>query len=111
MSSDDRRIEESAFSYQVSGDESLSEGVIQAVSAVSNADPVANTRSESEAGRALEPLYSILDPEALDSVFRSTDSGESRSCGRVTFSYHGCDVTVREGGGISVKPLAPGQER
>jgi hypothetical protein len=45
-----------------------------------------------------EPLYTALDPEALDGLFRG-------SSGRVVFEYHGYEVTVTSEGDVSLTPL------
>ena len=41
------------------------------------------------------PLYRVIDPEALEELFRDTT-------GRVAFSYHGYDVTVDDEGFVVV---------
>lgn len=107
MANDDQRTKESAFIYKVSPSESLSEGVVQAVSTISDSDSVARTPTDTETGQALEPLYTVIDPEALNSVFQPTDPDTTQPHGQVTFPYHGYEVTVRVNGRISVKPLNP----
>lgn len=44
-----------------------------------------------------EPLYSVIDPDALDALFRSR-----RSAGFVSFEYLGYQVTVRSDGDVDV---------
>jgi hypothetical protein len=44
-------------------------------------------------GKQLSPLYGAVDPDALDSLFRSADSA-GRSPRRVSFRYCECDVVV-----------------
>ncbi|MFC4550502.1 MULTISPECIES: HalOD1 output domain-containing protein [Halorussus] len=53
----------------------------------------------------LEPLYEAesVDPEALDELFRPSGSTVAREC-KVTFSYHGYDVTVKSFGRILIRP-------
>ena len=46
----------------------------------------------------LEPLYSVIDPEALDRLFQSGSSDEIR----VTFEYGDSRVEVRGDGTITV---------
>jgi len=60
---------------------------------------VSETRDTDEL--ELEPLYRVIDPEALDSLFagRKTDSGPGR--GTVSFRYSGFEVTVVETGGAT----------
>jgi hypothetical protein len=89
------------LTYDVSSNESLSEGVIAAVSAVSDTSPIPDTHSEDE--QPLDPLYTVIDPEALDSVFRGSDHDADRTSGWITFDYHGYEVTVHSEGWISVR--------
>ena len=49
-----------------------------------------------------EPLYSVVDPEALDALFSSTTGGSSRPMGAVSFTYAGYDVTVHSDGEIEL---------
>lgn len=60
----------------------------------------------------LDPLYDAasVDPDALDEVFRSNGSGNTRDC-RLTFTYHGYEVTVMSYGRIVVRSPAAQQER
>lgn len=46
----------------------------------------------------LEPLYDVVDPEALDQLFRSDSGGDVR----VEFEYHGMLVDVRGDGTVTV---------
>lgn len=107
MANGNQSTQKSAFTYQVSARESLSEGVIRAVSAISGTNPVPGMASDSEAGQELEPLYSVIDPEALDSMFKSTDDSTTSAPARVTFSYDRHEVTVRDNGRISVEHRNP----
>jgi len=43
------------------------------------------------------PLYDVVDPEALDRVFRERT-------GQVSFEYHGYVVTVDHEGSVSLQP-------
>ncbi|RQG95702.1 HalOD1 output domain-containing protein [Natrarchaeobius oligotrophus] len=47
-----------------------------------------------------DPLYAIVNPEALDALFR-TPTGPPES-GHVRFEYEGYDVTVSSGGRVDV---------
>jgi hypothetical protein len=76
--------------------ESLSTNVVLAVSAVRDVDP-----------RTLEPLSARVDPDALDAIFADRDNGIARADeGAVSFSFAGCDVTVRADGEIVLEPPA-----
>lgn len=89
------------FSYEVTEDESLSEGVVEAVATEAGVDAV--PPAGPGAGRSLAPLYSVVDPDALDSVFCSRDGADGVH-GEVTFGYHGYEVTVRSEGRIELTP-------
>jgi len=49
---------------------------------------------------ALEPIYSILDPDALEACVTHT-GGDSIE---ISFSYEGCTVTIASDGEIVVQP-------
>ena len=49
-----------------------------------------------------EPLYTVVDPEALDALFSSTTGGASRPMGAVSFVYAGYNVTVHSDGEIEL---------
>ena len=101
--SNDQRNGGSIFTYDVSPGESLSEGVVAAVSTASGADAIPD--SDSETGESLDPLYAAIDPDALDSVFRTVDPDSSERRGQITFTYHGREVTVFSEGRIAVRRL------
>lgn len=48
------------------------------------------------------PLFDAVDPEALDTIVRSTRAGRNRSPVRITFSYYGYDVEVSSDGSVTV---------
>ena len=98
MASDERNGE--TFTYQVSADESLSEGVVAAVSETASTPAVPSSGSGQE---EIEPLFSAVDPDALDAVFDGSDGRR----GEVTFTYHGYEVSVRSEGLISLSRADP----
>jgi hypothetical protein len=53
-----------------------------------------------------EPLYEVIDPDALERLFDSSEDGPSRDSGELRFPYHGYEVTVRANGDVSVRDLA-----
>lgn len=55
-------------------------------------------RSVAEAG----PLYDVINPDALQSLFRPTQEGATRDVGSVTFQWAGHDVTVTATGETTV---------
>ena len=105
MRDDEQRTGESVFTYEISAGESLSEGVVEAVSIVSGDAAVPSTFPGTETGSVLEPLNASINPEALDSVFEHTASRPVQPHSRVTFTYHGHEVTVTGLGRISVESL------
>lgn len=67
---------------------SLSEAVVKAVA-----------REEGVDAENLEPLYEVIDGDALDALFRGGQ-------GQVTFRYAGYEVTVDQLGTVSLTPRA-----
>ena len=49
-----------------------------------------------------EPLYDVVDPDALDQLFAPKPDGTSRLLGQLHFRYHGYTVLVHEFGRIDV---------
>lgn len=66
--------------------ESLSSKVVTEVATAKGVSPI-----------DAPPLYDTIDPEALDTLF----DGVSRT-GHVSFSYNGCDVSVKSTGEVQV---------
>ena len=64
------------------GDSSVATAVVEAVATESGRDP-----------QELEPLYGVVDPDALETFF-DAGSGGSRSPRRVVFTYEGYEVAV-----------------
>lgn len=73
--------------------DSPSDVVVESVSAVTGTAPL-----------DLDPLYSVVDPDALDSLFAPTASGTTRT-GRTTFEYSDCEVTVSADGDVLLDPF------
>lgn len=48
------------------------------------------------------PLYSVVDPDALDSLFHSSTSDKSETSGQVRFRYNGYVVCVQSNDEISI---------
>ena len=69
--------------------------VVRAVAAYEGVDP---TKFD-------EPLYDVIDLEALDSLFTERPTGDSRVDGHVVFTYGDYQVTVSSDGQIDVDPL------
>ena len=73
-----------------SGD--VSETVVMAVAEAKGVDPL-----------DLDPLYTTVDPDALNEVFRPT-VGSSTSTMQFRFSMAGCEVVVHGDGDVVVTP-------
>ncbi|RKD97418.1 HalOD1 output domain-containing protein [Halopiger aswanensis] len=69
--------------------DSLCVTIIMTVSAVTGQEPY-----------AMEPLYSVLDPDALEACILH----ERKDSVQVSFSYEGCTVTIAGSGEITVQP-------
>jgi hypothetical protein len=78
------------YTYHLAPDERPSEAVVRAVSAVTGRPVV-----------ELEPLYAVIDPDALDVLF---SSGRVKQTGRVSFDWSGCEIVV-EDCEIRISPL------
>jgi len=74
-------------------DEPPSLVVISAVADATDNDPT-----------EIEPLYSTIDPDALDSLFQTSPAGPRRTGGRVSFSLEGCDIVVHGDRKVVVNP-------
>lgn len=90
--------------FELLPEESFSEGVVRVAASLTGFEPVPGA-SAPTVGGALDPLHTAVDPEALDAIFRATDLGTGRDRGRVTFPYHGYEITVRGDGTISAARL------
>lgn len=110
MEPSDQRRGEAATKYELADDESVSTGVVTAVAAASDADAVPTGGSAGET-TVLEPLYAVVDPEALDALFGGDGVGAAGTPDRVTFTYHGYEVTVTGDRRIALERLerAPGE--
>ena len=71
--------------------ETVSLGVVESVAAVRNVDPT-----------ELRPLASVVDTDALNTLFTSTPDAQRRS-GYVQFEYEQCRITVTANGQILVE--------
>lgn len=79
------------LTYEVDSTERVSSGVIAAVAAASNTDPL-----------QIEPLAKQIDPEALDALFADQHDGTERMAGTVTFPFSGYEITVTSDGIVTV---------
>lgn len=72
----------------------ISERVIEEVAAVTGTDPL-----------EMEPLYSRVDPDCLESLFDDESVPETRGQGHIAFPMDGCQVVVRADETIDVTPF------
>ena len=73
-------------------EEKVSESVVEAVTERAECDVT-----------AVGPLYEVLDPAALDALFRPSNRGSLRDEGHVTFPIGAYEVTVHANGRIVVE--------
>lgn len=95
--------QESAFTYRMSPGEPVCTAVVKAVAAVTGADPLPEEGTDTAAEQSLEPLYTAVDPDALEAVLRPARSGATKC--RVSFRYHDHAVTVHADGRVRVQPI------
>lgn len=72
-------------------DRSVTERVLEAVAAAEDVSALELT----------PPLSDVVDPDALERLFASTDTAD-RALGRIQFSYSGYEVTVAGDGSVRV---------
>ena len=53
----------------------------------------------------IEPLYTTIDPEALDALFAPRNDGTARTAGRITFTHAGYEITVNSDRTATVEPI------
>lgn len=80
--------------YDREDGEPLSTAVVVAVTAAAELDP-----HEIE-----EPLYEVIDPDALDDLFRPQEGTDVAPDSEVSFTLAGHRVTVSAGDTITVRP-------
>ncbi|WP_224335511.1 HalOD1 output domain-containing protein [Haloprofundus halobius] len=73
--------------------DSVVEELVETVSSIRGATPV-----------ELSPLYPVVDPDALESLFGRSNARERESHYAVTFEYEEFEVTIRSGGCMTLDP-------
>lgn len=81
----------STDSVRITDAESTTQSIVSAVATETGTDPL-----------ELEPLYEVFDPDALDALLRSQESGTTSAPVRVEFAYEGCEVCVSATGSVDV---------
>ena len=90
------------FTYEMDSSESFTDAVVNAISEYTGIDPVP-TQDRGDGTHVLDPLYSAIDPDALENLFRQTAT-KSRGDRRVDFEVDGYSVTVHSYGIIHIEP-------
>jgi hypothetical protein len=72
---------------------SVSQRVVEKVAAETEIDPL-----------EMEPLYTRVDPDCLESLFRDDSMPGDRNQGHIAFPMAGCEVVVEANGAIDVTP-------
>ncbi len=96
---DEKRDDRAVGTFETARDESVDEtvcnAVVRAVAAVKGTQPI-----------ELQPLRSVVDPDALDRLITAGDRNTSARAGfsRVAFRYEGCAVVVTDDGRVGVTP-------
>lgn len=81
----------SAVDERAATNQAVSQEVISAVANVTGSDPT-----------SLEPLYQVIDPDALDTLLESNGPSHNRSPVRISFNYCGCEVEIDKTGEVHV---------
>lgn len=100
MNSHDLRPD-TAFTYEMTDDETVSEAVVNAVAAASGYRRVRSFDAD-DAEPVLDPLYSAIDPDALDTLFERTDKRPGPADWQLSFSFHGYQVRVTSDGFVDI---------
>lgn len=55
-----------------------------------------------DSGELSPPLYSVIEPDALDALFRSSNSDTEQILGHVHFEYCGYEIRVQSDGEVTI---------
>lgn len=80
-------------------DTPASTAVVETVAAACDCEPT-----------ELDPLYEVVDPDALDAVVRSSENGPVVGGATVTLEVADRSVTVHDGGAVVVRPAESGSD-
>lgn len=78
--------------YRVRDGESVTEAVVRAMGSERQTDPT-----------GLQPLYSVIDTDALNKLFAARNGGERQGDGSVAFDYSGHRVRVEADGTVQIR--------
>lgn len=83
--------------YVIREGESVTDAVVRAVSAEIESHPT-----------ELEPLYSAIEPDALDTLFAPQVSGNRRVAnGTIIFRYSDCEIRISDNREVLIKSREP----
>ncbi|WP_415381354.1 HalOD1 output domain-containing protein [Halosimplex sp. TS25] len=91
--------ESDTYRFSFDSDDSVSMAVVSTVAVVSETEPM-----------ELPPLYSVCDPETLETVVQPAIHGSSNNDVHVRFTFNDCTVTVHSYGIIIVQPPEAGND-
>ncbi|WP_458190515.1 HalOD1 output domain-containing protein [Haladaptatus sp. NG-WS-4] len=74
----------------------VSEAVLRAVANATGIDPIDIDT----------PLYDVIDPDALDRLFRPCPTTERKTESKVSFTMGGCTVTITDNRVVEATPLS-----
>lgn len=80
--------------HELEDNESFSDGVVRAVALTEGAEIAPGLSERTDDGGVLDPLWTAIDPDALDALFRQRPDDPQRVHDRVTFCYQGYEVRV-----------------
>lgn len=80
-------------STNLADDDRISAAVVDALADANGVDPL-----------ELDPLYETIDPDALDSLFSTTDGSTRTHHGKVRFTTNGYEVEVTSTGRVHLTP-------
>lgn len=72
-------------------DATMSDRVITAVANTKGTDPM-----------NLDPIYEVIEPDALDALYKRDELGRARSPERIEFTFCGCEVVIAGKNSVSV---------
>jgi len=89
------------FRYELDAGQSVSNGIVTAVASVIGA--TTTPRESTHGPDPLPPLHTVVDPDALNSLFRPASDAS------VTLTNADCRVVADSGGVITVRPETPAE--
>lgn len=87
-----RRIEQIMGASTVKRAEKPSTLIIELIADLEGVDPA----------ELSPPLYSVIDPDALDALFGSSTDDEPQTAGHVDFEYCGYEIRIQSDGEVAI---------